>query len=111
MSSRPAVRTGQLVADNPWQTALTGATAVAALTTPNVEPNAALRSEVRLLAIVSQAQIPLPDPVAYRRDWANYHVRLTFGTPPGELEVRETPAPEPLPQPAAPPPTPVPPPG
>lgn len=109
VNSGPAVRTGQSVANNPWETALTGSTAVAALTTPNVGPNAALRSEVRLLAIVSQAQIPLPDPVAYRRDWANYRVRITFGTPPGELEVREIAAPPPPSQPAAPPPAPVPP--
>lgn len=111
VNSRPAVRTGQTVANNPWEAALTGTSAVAALTTTNVEPNAALRSQVRLLATVSQAEIPLPDPVAYRRDWANYRIRLTFGTPPGELEVRETQAPEPPPQPAGPPPTPVPPPG
>ena len=36
--------------------------------------------------MVSRADIPLPDPVAYRRDWRDWRVRLTFGTPPGELE-------------------------
>lgn len=104
----PRVRTGQLVAGNPWETALTGTSAVAALTTPNAEANAALRGQVQMLATVSQAQIPLPDPVAYRRDWANYRVRLSFGTPPGEVETQEIAAPAPLPLPAAPP-VPVPP--
>ena len=104
------VAAGQWVAGSPWEASLTGSSAVAALTTPNAEVNAALRSQVQLLATVSQAEIPLPDPVAYRRDWANYRVRLTFGTPPGEVEAREVAAPEPPALPAAPP-TPVPPPG
>lgn len=111
VNAAPSVRTGQWVAGNPWETALTGTSATAALTAPDEQVNAALHSQVQLLAMVSQADIPLPDPVAYRRDWANYRVRLTFGTPPGELETREIPAPEPPPIPAAPPPTPVPPPG
>jgi hypothetical protein len=70
-----------------------------------------LRSQVQVLAVLSQAEIPLPDPVAYRRDWATYRVRLTFGTPPSELESREVAAPAPPPQPAVPPPTPAAPPG
>jgi len=107
-NANPRVVTGQWVASNPWQSSLSGPSAAA---TPNPEANAALRSQVQLLATVSDAEIPLPDPVAYRQDWANYRVRLTFGTPPGEIEAREIPAPEPPPQPAAPPPVPVPPPG
>jgi hypothetical protein len=111
VDASPRVAAGQWVAGNPWEPTLAGSNAAAALTTPNAEVNAALRSQVQLLATVSQAEIPLPDPIAYRRDWANYRVRLTFGMPPGELEAREIPAPEPPPVPAAPPPTPVPPPG
>jgi hypothetical protein len=49
------------------------------------------------LATVSTAEIALPDPVAYRRDWTNYHIRLTFGTPPGDVETSEIAAPEPPP--------------
>lgn len=101
VNARPRVATGQWVANSPWETALAG-TGVAALTTPNAEANAALRSQVQVMAVLSQAEIPLPDPVAYRRDWATYHVRLTFGTPPSELETREVAAPAPPPQPAAP---------
>jgi len=73
------------------------ATAAAALTTPNAQIGAALQGEVQLLATVSTAEIPLPDPVAYRRDWTNYRIRLTFGTPPGDVETREIAAPEPPP--------------
>jgi hypothetical protein len=49
------------------------------------------------LATVSTAEIALPDPVAYRRDWGKYRIRLNFGTPPGETETREIAAPEPPP--------------
>ena len=55
-----------------------------------------MRGRQQLLAIVSTAEITLPDPVAYRRDWQHYGVRLTFGTSPGEAETREIPAPAPL---------------
>src|SRR5947207_13282399 len=84
----PRIATGQWVAGNPWETSLTGSNAAAALTTPNAEANAALRSQVQLLANVSQAEIPLPDPVAYRRDWGNYRVRLIFSPPDAVSEVR-----------------------
>ena len=106
----PRVATGQWVVGNPWETSLAGSNPAATLTAQNAEANAALRGQVQLLATVSQAEIPLPDPVAYRRDWPKYRVRLTFGTPPGEIEAREIAAPEPPPLPAAPP-VPVPPPG
>ncbi len=55
------------------------------------------QSRRTLLAIVSSASIPVPDPVAYRRDWQKYHIILRFGTPPGEIETREIPAPAPPP--------------
>lgn len=110
-NARPRAATGQWVANNPWEGTLAGTDAAAALTTRNAEVNAALRSQVQVLAVLSQAEIPLPDPVAYRRDWSNYRLRLSFGIPPSEIEAREIAAPAPPPQPAAPPPTPVPPPG
>ena len=55
------------------------------------------RTQTTLLAIVSSASIPLPDPVAYRRDWQKYRIRLRFGTPPDQVETREIPAPSPPP--------------
>ena len=52
------------------------------------------QSQTRLLAIVSTASIPVPDPVAYRRDWQKFRIRLHFGSPP-QLETREIAAPAP----------------
>jgi hypothetical protein len=53
------------------------------------------QQRVAVLAMVSTASIPLPDPVEYRRDWRGYHIRLDFGDPPGEVKTRELVAPEP----------------
>jgi hypothetical protein len=55
------------------------------------------RTQTTLLAIVSTASIPLPDPVAYRRDWQKYRIILRFGTPPDQIETHEIPAPAPPP--------------
>jgi hypothetical protein len=51
-------------------------------------------SQTRLLAIVSNATIQLPDPAAYQRDWRQYRIRLRFGDPP-QVETREIAAPAP----------------
>jgi hypothetical protein len=59
---------------------------------------AAAGTQTRLLAIVSSATIPLPDPVAYRHAWQKYRIRLRFGDPP-EAESREIAGPEPPPAP------------
>jgi predicted small lipoprotein YifL len=58
---------------------------------------AAPQTQTTLLAVVSSASIPLPDPVAYRRDWQKYRIRLRFGDPPGPAGTREIAAPEPPP--------------
>ena len=102
VASAPAVRTGQSVA-NLSETSLSGMSAAPVLTTPDALVNAALYGQVQLQAMVSQADIALPDPVAYKRDWVNYRVRLSFGTPPGEIETREVAAPEPPSTPVRPP--------
>jgi hypothetical protein len=57
---------------------------------------AAPQTQTRLLAVVSTASIPVPDPVAYRRDWQKYRIRLRLGDPP-QAETREIGAPEPPP--------------
>lgn len=77
-----------------WNNAVTGGNAVAALT-QNAGAGAAPEARTQLLAIVSTADIPLPDPVAYRRDWRHYRIGLTFGTPPGAVESEEIAAPAP----------------
>jgi hypothetical protein len=55
------------------------------------------QGSAQLLAMVSNASIPLPDEVEYRRDWRSYRIFLSFGDPPGEIERRVLPAPEPPP--------------
>jgi hypothetical protein len=93
----PGGHAGQRAAEAAWNDAVSGNNAAAALAMANVEANATLRSQSRLLTTVSSATIPLPDPVAYRRDWTRYRLRLSFGTPPGAVETREIAAPEPPP--------------
>ncbi len=94
----PRFATGQSIAGDPWRGALLGGESLAALTMPQTQAGAALYSQQQLLATVSTAEIALPDPVAYRRDWARYRIRLVFGTPPSEVESREIAAPEPPPE-------------
>jgi hypothetical protein len=55
-----------------------------------------VQTRSRLLATLSNATIALPDPVAYRRDWRHYRIRLRFGDPP-DLDNREILAPAPPP--------------
>jgi hypothetical protein len=92
----PRFATGQWAAGNPWRSALSGGEAAAA-PLPYADAGAALQGQRQLLATVSTADIALPDPVAYRREWRKYRIRLTFGTPPGETETRTLAAPEPPP--------------
>ena len=98
VAASPRFATGQSVAGDPWRGALLGGGSAAVLAMPDGYAGAALYSQQQLLATVSIAEIALPDPVAYRRDWARYRLRLTFGTAPGEIETREIAAPEPPPQ-------------
>ena len=102
-AASPRFATGQQTIGSPWQNAIPGSGVLPTLSMPNAQAGAALHGEEHLLATVSQAQIALPDPVAYRRDWQHYQLRLTFGTPPAELETRELAAPKPPPQGAPPP--------
>jgi hypothetical protein len=98
VGASPRVALGQWAVGDPWRNALPGGGAAAALTLPHADAGAALQGEQQLLATMSSAEIALPDPVAYRRDWARYRIRLTFGTPPGEVETRVIAAPEPPPE-------------
>jgi hypothetical protein len=94
----PRFATGQWAASNTWKDPVTGDNALLALSLRQPQAGAALRGQEQILAMASSTQILLPDPVAYRRDWANYRIRLTFGTPPGAVEVQELPAPAPPPR-------------
>ncbi len=97
VAGTPGIDTGQWAGANAWQDAVTGNDALTALTLQRAAGGAALYGQQQLLATVSTAEITLPDPVAYRRDWQHYRIRLSFGTPPGDAEAREIPAPAPPP--------------
>ncbi len=97
IDSSPRFASGQRVAADPWRSNLSGSSFPTASMIQNAAAGAAYQSQQQLLATVSRADIPLPDPVAYRRGWTRYRVRLTFGTPPGEIETREFAAPQPPP--------------
>jgi hypothetical protein len=98
VSDNPRILTGQWSLTHPWDVAVDPQNTLAALALPNAQAGTALYSSQQLLAMVSRADIPLPDPVVYRRDWRDWRVRLTFGTPPGELQTFVIAAPEPPPQ-------------
>jgi hypothetical protein len=77
-----AVETGQLSTQNPFAAHIATASSGGAPPPLSVETGTTLRGRTRVLAIVSSASIRLPDPVAYRRDWRHYRIRLEFGDPP-----------------------------
>jgi hypothetical protein len=82
---------GQYAVDTAWHNpAFVGAGPVL----PNVNSSATYLSHDVLLLMTADAEITLPDPVVYRRDWQHYRIRLTFGAP-GGADVREVAAPAP----------------
>jgi hypothetical protein len=89
----PRVSGGQQTLKSPWLNSRFDEEPVAL---PN-GADATYRSETQVLVMVSTADIPLPDPVVYRRDWANYRIRLGFDAGNGRLETREIAAPAPPP--------------
>lgn len=97
VADSPRFATGQRTVANPWRNSVAGDT-TPAVAIADTQASAAFESRSQLLATVSIADIPLPDPVLYRRDWQRYRIRLSFGTPPGEVETRELPAPAPPPR-------------
>lgn len=92
----PQERGGTTVYNSTWLAHSTAIGGTPAVLSP---PTTSMYSETQLLLTVSTADIPLPDPVAYRRDWAGYRIRLGFAGPGGRLETREIAAPEPPPPP------------
>jgi hypothetical protein len=93
VNKTPETTNGQATLNDPWRTSMLGVNGIPQQ--PNAPLAAAYRGTQTLLLMVSVAEIPLPDPVAYRRDWANYRIRVTFGG--GEPNTHEIPAPQPPP--------------
>lgn len=81
---------------DPWRSGSLGGNSNDPLPSGAVNPVA--RSQDQILLTASTAEISLPDPVAYGRDWASYKIRLGFGS--SGNDVREIAAPEPPPRPA-----------
>lgn len=84
---------GQYAADSVWHNVPFGDTGP---TLPNVNSGATYLSRDTLLLMTATAEIPLPDPVLYRRDWQHYKIRLTFGGA-SAPDIRELAAPAPPP--------------
>jgi len=83
---------GQYAVDSVWHNASFADTG---LVLPNTNSSATYLSHDVLLLMTADAEITLPDPVIYRRNWQNYKIRLTFGAPSGGPDIREVAAPQP----------------
>lgn len=96
-TAHPSSSTGQFGGGDSFRSAFSPqSNLVAGVVPPNQTYSGTPRQETQLLITMSTASIPLPDPVAYRRDWEHYRIRVEFGGP-GGAETRELPAPEPPP--------------
>lgn len=93
----PSVTSYQELPNAPYPSGAFGVGNIAAGVPLPASTGGAPQQRATFLAMVSNASIPLPDPVEYRRDWQSYRVRLSFGDPPGEIETREVGAPAPPP--------------
>jgi hypothetical protein len=97
-TATPSGAAGQWEAGHPYDaTVAPGTSSLMAVAGPPGPAATAVFGQRQLLASLSTADILLPDPVAYRRDWQHYRIRLTFGTLPGPAETQEIAAPEPPP--------------
>jgi hypothetical protein len=87
---------GQAAIASPWQTSAAFGDSAPTIFGNGQIDSARFFTHDELLLMSADADITLPDPVAYRRDWQKYHVRLTFGAP-GGPDIRDIPAPQPPP--------------
>src|SRR5262249_26757442 len=82
----PSVTSYQGLANGPYAGNAFGVGNIVAGVPSFATTGGAPQQRAALLAMVSTASIPLPDPVEYRRDWRSYFVRLSFGDAPGDVE-------------------------
>jgi hypothetical protein len=92
VNKMPETTNGEATLNDPWRSSMLGTNGIPQQA--NVPLAAAYRSKQTLLLMVSVAEIPLPDPEAYRRDWAHYRIRVTLGD---ASDTREISAPQPPP--------------
>lgn len=95
VSANPQTIGGQRALSDPWRTGVLSANGINPL--PSGPVDTAYRSETQLFLTISTAEIALPDPVVYQRDWQQYRIRLGFGAPGGQIDTREIAAPAPPP--------------
>ncbi|MBV8777102.1 MAG: hypothetical protein JO258_07890 [Alphaproteobacteria bacterium] len=100
VEKNPQANTGQASVNDPWRSSMLGANGIAQ--TPSAPLAPVYRSSQTLLLTASAAEIPVPDPVAYRRDWEQYRVRVTFDGigAAGRGQTEEIAAPQPPPGPS-----------
>ena len=100
VEANPSARGGQSALSDPWRSSMLG--------TNNLDPrpnqlpafaggDSVVNSQTQLLLTESTADIPLPDPVAYREHWADYKIRMGFAGAGNQLDFREIAAPQPPP--------------
>ena len=94
----PSVTFNQRFVDSPYAGNSFGVGNVTSGAPFPADLSGAPQGNARLLAMVSTASIPLPDEIAYRRDWRSYRIFLSFGDLAGEVQRRVLPAPEPPPK-------------
>jgi hypothetical protein len=90
----PTVASSQQVANDPYGGNLFGVGNVNTPAALGLPAGGATQTQTQLSLMVSTADIPLPDAVAYRRGWTGYRIRLVFGIPPNTV-TRDIPAPAP----------------
>ena len=96
VNANPTRLSGQAAIGDPWRPSMLSSNGNNPLPTGRIDPG--LRGDSALLTMAATADITLPDPVAYRRDWAAYKIRLGFQGAGDQLDVREIPAPTPPPE-------------
>jgi hypothetical protein len=91
----PQAANGENTLDDPWRTSMLGTNGLPQL--PSAPLSATYRSRDTLLLMVSRAEIALSDPVAYRRDWQKYRIRVSFAGAGSAPDTQEIAAPQPPP--------------
>jgi hypothetical protein len=95
VDNAPQRNGGQNTVNDPWRSSMFGNNGIPVVPGNQLDPT--VRSRNTLLLMVSTADVPVPDPVAYRRDWEKYRIRLSFGAGGDAIDTREIAAPQPPP--------------
>lgn len=96
VAANPERLAGSASLSDPWRPSILGTNGYNPLPSGPTDPAPRARNQV--LLTVSTADLTLPDPVAYQRDWQSYKIRLGFAAAGDQLETRDVPAPAPPPE-------------